>query len=164
MKRIWISFLVIALMTTNTYPAVAAERGSAEDAVALIGKVVAFYKKFGREKTIEMINAGNRVGNGRDMSFIDRDLYVNLGTVDPGPLLASGNNAKLVGKRMSGMKDIDGVPMEQKIADIANSKDGKGWVNYKWPDPITKKIESKSTYVVRFDDLVFTCGIYKQGF
>lgn len=44
--------------------------------------------------------------------------------------------------------------------DVANSK-GKGWVDYKWPNPTTKAVEAKSTYIEKTDDLVIGCGIYK---
>jgi signal transduction histidine kinase len=59
------------------------------------------------------------------------------------------------------MRDGDGVFFVKKISEVAASKAGKGWVDYKWPNPITKELEQKSTYVERVDDVYFACGIYK---
>jgi signal transduction histidine kinase len=46
------------------------------------------------------------------------------------------------------------------MVDIAKSK-GKGWVDFKWPNPVTKAVESKSGYVERVDDFLIGSGIYK---
>ncbi|HCE07957.1 MAG TPA: histidine kinase, partial [Oxalobacteraceae bacterium] len=39
---------------------------------------------------------------------------------------------------------------------------GKGWVDYKWPNPATKILEAKSSYVERYEDVYVGCGIYKK--
>ncbi len=44
---------------------------------------------------------------------------------------------------------------------VGNSK-GSGWIDYKWPNPVTKAVEQKSTYVEKVDDVVVGCGIYKN--
>ena len=44
---------------------------------------------------------------------------------------------------------------------IANGP-GSGWVNYKWPNPLTNKIEDKSSYVEKMGDYFVGVGIYKQ--
>jgi signal transduction histidine kinase len=38
---------------------------------------------------------------------------------------------------------------------------GSGWVDYKWPNPVTKKIQTKSAYVVKVNDNVCGTGYYK---
>lgn len=38
---------------------------------------------------------------------------------------------------------------------------GKGWVDYKWLNPIAKVIEPKCSYIEKVDDLIMGCGIYK---
>jgi signal transduction histidine kinase len=48
------------------------------------------------------------------------------------------------------------------MIDTAKSK-GSGWVDYMWTNPQTKKVEPKSTYVVKvpeFEGLIGV-GIYK---
>lgn len=41
------------------------------------------------------------------------------------------------------------------------SKKAEGWIDYRWPNPVTEVIESKSTYIEKVQDLVVGCGIYK---
>ncbi len=40
-------------------------------------------------------------------------------------------------------------------------KRGKGWQDYKFVNPVTKKIEPKSMYFEKYDDVVINCGVYK---
>lgn len=134
------------------------EHGTADEAVALVKKVIVYYKANGPDKTWAEINR-------RDHSmFTSKDLYVFVGGVGPNtPTPAHGANPKLVGKVMTDLKDVDDVPFTRMMHEIANSKEGKGWVDYKWPNPVTKQIEKKSTYVERLDDKYYVaCGIYKQ--
>lgn len=129
-----------------------AEHASAEEAMALAKKAVKFMKTNGRDKALAEFN--NPAGQ-----FIDRDLYITATGTD-GVTLAHGANQKLVGKRLLDLKDVDGKAFIKSFIDVASSK-GSGWVDYKWPNPVTKAIEQKSSYVEKVDDLVITCGIYK---
>ena len=36
------------------------------------------------------------------------------------------------------------------------------WVDYKWLDPRTKKIEQRSNWVVAYGGYIFVCGITKS--
>ncbi|MFZ6655789.1 cache domain-containing protein [Undibacterium sp. TJN19] len=136
-------------------PAMAAERGTAQEATDMIKRVIAYYKANGPEKTFAAVNDPKG-------QFILKDLYVFAGAVKPGGgTLAHGGNPKLIGKSLSEMRDGDGVFFVKKINEVAASKAGKGWVDYKWPNPVTKELEQKSTYVERVDDVYFACGIYK---
>ena len=38
----------------------------------------------------------------------------------------------------------------------------RGWVDFKWPNPVTKRIENKSAYVIRTNEVVCGVGYYKQ--
>ncbi len=115
------------------------------------------YRANGADKTWAEIN------NHAGAKFVSKDLYVFSGALKPGiPAPAHGANLKLVGKVMTELKDVDGVPFTKRFAEVANSKEGKGWVDYKWPNPISKQVEQKSTYVERADDNFYiACGIYK---
>jgi cytochrome c len=136
-------------------PLLAAEKGTAQEASDLVKKAIAYYKVNGKDKTVAEIN--NPKGQ-----FILKDLYLFAGTIQGGaPTLAHGANPKLIGKALGDLKDVDGVYFVRKMNEVANSKEGKGWVDYTWPNPITKVLEKKSTYVERVDELYFACGIYK---
>jgi cytochrome c len=42
------------------------------------------------------------------------------------------------------------------------AKAGKtGWVDYKWANPQTKKVEPKSSYMMKVGDVIVGVGIYK---
>lgn len=133
--------------------AMAADRGTADEAVALVKKVVTDMKKYGKDKVIKDIQ-------NQSPDYKDRDLYISVGTLD-GMSLANGNNAKFAGKNILDLKDADGVFITRERIEIAKKK-GSGWQDYKWPDPITKVIQKKSMYVERYEDMTVACGIYKN--
>ena len=37
---------------------------------------------------------------------------------------------------------------------------GNGWVDYKWPNPLSNKIEDKSSYIERMGDYFVGVGVY----
>jgi signal transduction histidine kinase len=142
----------MAALSFNMTALAAGEQGSAAEASALVKKAIAYIKANGREKAFaEFANP-----NG---PFRDRDLYVTTVDTD-GKMLAHGVNPKLVGKSLIELKDIDGKYFVKEYVDLAKAK-GNGWVDFKWPNPITKVVQQKSMYVEKMDDLVIGCGIYK---
>lgn len=133
--------------------AFAAEQGTSDEATAMVKKAVAFEKANGKDKTLAEIS--NNKGQ-----FVDRDLYVSVYDMT-GKVVAHGTNGKLIGKDVSGLKDANGKAF---IADIlAQAKaNGKGKADYKWPNPVTQEIQSKSVYFEKADDLVFSSGYYTK--
>ncbi len=151
-KTVFFTLTVLLLTQGASY---AADRATAQEATEMIKKVIAFYKTNGPEKTYAAVNDPKG-------QFIYKDLYVFAGTVKPGGVtLAHGGNPKLLGKPLGDLRDGDGKFFVKEINEVAGSKTGKGWVDYKWPNPVTKALEQKSTYVERVDDVYFACGIYK---
>ena len=132
-------------------PAVAAERGTAAQAEAMVKKAVAYLKANGQAKAAEEFTNGT--------SFKDRDLYISYYEMG-GTVIAHGANPKLVGKNLIGLKDPDGKLFIQMIVDVA--KKGKGWTDtYKFRDPLTDKLAEKVIYVERVDDTWIGVGVYK---
>lgn len=132
--------------------AFAGERGSADEAVALVQKAVAYLKANGKEKAYAEFN--NPTGQ-----FRDRDLYIFV--IDmTGMEWANGANQKIVGKNVLDLKDAEGKMMVKSFIDLAKTK-GKGWIDYKWPNPVQKSVESKSTYLEKYEDVLVASGIYK---
>ena len=74
--------------------------------------------------------------------------------------LAHGSNAKMIGKDLIDMRDVDGKYFVKERVEIAKTK-GKGWQDYKFMNPVTKQIEPKSMYIQRHEDMIFGAGIYK---
>lgn len=151
--RKFIQFLTLSLFSLFVSQTVlAAEHGTAQEAEAMVKKAIAYIKTKGPETAYAEFN--NPKG-----SFIDRDLYIFVIDMN-GKDLAHGANIKLLGKDFRALRDVDDKTFIVEILNIAKSK-GKGWVDYKWPNPSTKEIEMKSTYFEKAGDVVVACGIYK---
>lgn len=131
----------------------AADKGTADEAVAMVKRAVALIKSDGKEKAFAAIS------DPANTAFHDRDLYIYVYDLN-GVAVAHGNNPKMVGKPLIGLKDNEGKAMIKEMVDTAKNK-GKGWVDFKWPNPVTKAVESKSGYVERVDDFLIGSGIYK---
>jgi signal transduction histidine kinase len=130
----------------------AADQGTASEAEAMVKRAVAQIKSAGAEKAYDEFTNGK--------SFKDRDLYIVVYDLN-GKNLAQGANPKLVGKELIGLKDPDGKPIIKLFVDMAKEK-GKGWVeDYKFMNPVTKKMEVKAMYLERVGDTLVGCGIYK---
>jgi len=130
----------------------AADRGTREEAIAMVKKAVAQIKKDGLDKTIAAVNDPKG-------GYVDRDLYVVIYDLK-GTNLAHGANPKMVGKDLSNIQDVDGVYFIRDRIEIAKTK-GSGWQDYKFVNPVSKNIEPKSIYLERSDNVIVGAGIYK---
>ena len=131
----------------------AAEFGTTAEAEALVKKAIQLIKSEGKAKAFAEINDPKG-------KFVDRDLYIFVYDME-GKCVAHGFNSKMIGKDLLEMKDPDGKNFVKERIQIAKTK-GLGWQDYKFPDPITKKIEQKSAYVERVENLIVGCGVYKR--
>jgi cytochrome c len=129
------------------------EFGTAKEAEALVAKAAASLRTAGPQKTYEAVTS-------RAPGFADRDLYVTIYDLD-GKCLAHGQNPKMVGKDLIDLRDADGRPFIKERIEAARAK-GKLWQDYKWTDPVTRKLLDKSTYCERHDGNVLCVGIYKR--
>jgi len=96
-----------------------------------------------------------------DGEFKHGEIYVNVIDMD-GVWRVYPPKPAGVGQNVSQVKDVDGVYIVQEILKLAKEK-GEGWVEYRWKNPASEKIEPKVTYVkkVQGKDLVAYVGIYK---
>ena len=129
-----------------------ASNATAAEATAMVKKGVAFIKSNGKDKAYAAFD--DKAG-----PFVDRDLYLTVYGMD-GTVLAHGANAKMIGKNLIDLKDIDGKPFVKERVELAKTK-GTFWQDYKFTNPVTKKIEPKSMYCEKLDDTVVCGGIYK---
>lgn len=125
---------------------------TADEATAMVKKGVAFVKANGTEKAAAEI--GDKEG-----PFRKDDLYLVIYGLD-GTVRAHGSNQKMVGKNLIDLKDVDGKAFVKERVELAKSK-GSFWQDYKFTNPVTKKIEPKAMYCEKLDDAVVCGGIYK---
>lgn len=155
MKAIIKGIAIALCFATMSTTALAGERATAEEAVAMVKKAVAYIKANGKEKAFEEFN--NPKGQ-----FVDRNLYIFAYDLKGTNLaIGNGNAKKMVGKNMIDMRDADGTYLIKKLIEVSNTK-GKGWVDYKWPNPVNNAVELKSSYVEKVDDFFVGSGIYKE--
>ena len=149
-----LAFLVFAALFTNASPAPAAEFGSKDEAVAMVKRVQAEFKKAGPDATFK------EVSDKSVKDFHDRDLYPFVYDMS-GLCVAHGARPALIGKNLIDLKDQDGKFLIREMVSMAKGP-GSGWIDYKWPNPLTNKIEDKSSYVEKMGDYFVGVGIYKQ--
>ncbi len=131
----------------------AAEAVTAKEAEAMVKKGVAFIKANGKDKGFAEVS--NKHGQ-----FKDRDLYLTIYRFD-GTVMAHGANEKMIGRNLIDFKDIDGKEFVKERLELARSKTSF-WQDYKFTNPVSKKVEPKSMYCERADDIVVCGGVYKK--
>ncbi|HEX7890091.1 MAG TPA: cache domain-containing protein [Ramlibacter sp.] len=151
---IQLSLAMGALLTATAVPAADGAPATDKEAVAMVKKGVAYLKANGKEKAFAAINDRN------NKDFHDRDLYLAAHTLD-GVCVAHGTNEKMVGKNFISMTDMDGKEYIKERVEFAKAK-GTFWTDYKFNNPVSKKIEPKTAYCERVDDVVVCGGVYKK--
>lgn len=121
-------------------------------AVALVQKAADLVGKSGKDAALAEIS---RV----DGPFVDGELYVFAYDLN-GVIVAHPKNAKLIGKNMLEVPDVDGKLFRKEIVEVATKK-GTGWVDYKYKNPETSKVEEKTTWIKKVGDIVLCCGVYR---
>ncbi len=129
------------------------ERATADEAVALVKKAKAYVKEQGKEKAFAAFSDPKG-------AWVDRDLYVTVYDMT-GTCLAHGFNAKLIGKNMIEMKDVDGKPFVKERNDRAKTENAF-WLDYKYVNPTTKSIEKKRMYTEKVGDVLVCAGVYEK--
>jgi cytochrome c len=132
--------------------------GTRADAVRMVNRVQSTLAWYGPEVTFSAINQPNHPMNG---AFRDRALYPFVFNME-GWSLADGANAKMVGKNWIETRDPVGREMIRRMIQLAKGP-GSGWVDYKWPHPLTHKIQNKTAYIERLGEEWFVgVGVYSD--
>ncbi len=145
--------LILMTQLAGLSPASAQDRGTPEEAIAMVKRVQQSVKRVGLKATLRAIMA-------LDPAFKDRDLYAFVISLD-GVMVAHGIAPPLVGKSVLDLRDMDNKPFNRQF--IALAKSGRaGWIDYKWPNPRNNTIAQKSSYIERLGkDYLVGVGIYK---
>lgn len=125
------------------------------DARLLVKEAIALYREKGREALLTAVSAA-------DGRFSRRDLYAFVSDLSM-TLLAHPMQPELVGKHlMDDVSRASHLRFRRDIQTVATSQ-GFGWVDYEYENPLSKRIDHKTAYVERVDDLVICAGAYRGG-
>ena len=152
MVRSLAAIAMVVLMTLAS-SAATAEFGTKDEAVAMVKRVQDMFKNDGADATFKAVS------DKSVSAFHDRDLYPFIYDMK-GNCVAHGARPALIGKNLLDLKDQDGEYLIREMVDIANGS-GTGWVNYKWPNPLTNKIEDKVSYVEKMGGYFVGVGVYR---
>lgn len=142
-------------LIASTSLAFAQERGTADEAKALVEKGLAHVKAVGPDKAFADFS------DKESGKWVSKDLYIVVLKFD-GTILAHGVNKGLLGKNLIEVKDPDGKYFTREMIEMG--KKGGGWTDYGFTDPVTKKIAPKSSFskaIPGFEG-VLGVGIYKK--
>jgi cytochrome c len=145
---------VISLALVLAYGSARANEPTEKDAIAMAERGAALIKAKGKDEMMKRINA-------KDPDYVQGSLYVDLRDIKTGIVLAHPYNPSIVGKDLTDVPDANGKKYRREIIELAAAK-GKGWVDYQYKNPTTGKIEPKTTYILRVEDVVLEAGIYKK--
>ncbi len=128
------------------------QQGTADEALALVQRAVAFRRQATREVFVRGLTEPAQ-------GFHDRDMYVFALDRD-GRYLAFGGNPAKIGTRVQDIPGIDGQGLLEAI--VMQAEHEPGWVEYDITNPATGRVQTKMSYVQRIDDLYVGCGVYKN--
>jgi cytochrome c len=146
--------LTIAVFAMFAFSASAEEFGTKDEAVAMVKRVEAMFAKDGADATFKAVSDKSVA------AFHDRDLYPFIYDMS-GNCMAHGARPALIGKNLMELKDQDGKYLIHEMVDLANGP-GSGWIAYKWPNPISNKIEDKASYVEKMGNYFVGVGVYND--
>lgn len=91
--------------------------------------------------------------------FVAGDLYVFVFDLE-GRLRVSGGWPETIGARI-GVDEGTGDGIYTRMRRLALNA-GKGWVEYAWYNPCTRRMEPKASYILRVGDFIVGVGAYKK--
>jgi signal transduction histidine kinase len=127
----------------------ASDRGTTQEAQALLDRAV----KAVQADEAKALAAFNDAKGG----YQDRDLYVFCS--GPDGKVTAHRDPKMLGTDQAAIKDQDGRMVGKEIAELG--KKGGGTLEYKWPNPVTNKVEAKVSYIKQAGKQVCGVGAYK---
>jgi signal transduction histidine kinase len=152
-KAVVLALMGLFLIVSSSF-CIAADGATKEEAVAMVKKAVDYIKANGKDKAFAEFT------NNTTGQFKDRDLYVVVYDMNM-KCLAHGQKKSMVGKDMLDFKDVDGKEFMKERQKLMQANT-TAWQDYKFMNPVTKKIEPKQMYLQKVDDIVVGAGVYKK--
>ncbi len=139
------------ILEKNDHDTISSKSFDTGEIKAFVESGAAYIKDVGRDKALTEFSK-------KQGKFSKSELYIfcismegtTLAHVDP----------RQIGASVVHLKDKLGFPFIQEFIRVA--KQGHGWVEYWWENPVTKNIQPKITYIQKVGpDLFIGSGIYK---
>jgi len=155
MKHKKLLCMVLAVVMFMVFVGITFAASPEDEAKGLVLKAYDFYKKNGKDAFM------NEIKNPKGQ-FAKGELYVFLWSWTPYyTCIAHPYNHKLHMMNMNELRDPDGKTFVKDGVELAKAK-GEAWFEYKYTNPVTKKIELKKVFVKKADDFVIVAGVYKK--
>jgi hypothetical protein len=127
---------------------------TAEEAEALVERGRVHIRDVGRDRAFADFSR-------RDGGFVDGEFYIFC--LDAAGIVAAhGGNTKLVDHAIADVRGPGGRQPGLEINAFGLAQ-GHGWLERRWPNPISKRIEPKAVYALKVDDLTVCGSGYYQG-
>ncbi len=154
MHRKTLSVALALALSSSLGTKLAAESGATPlEARALLEKALAHYKSVGRKEAFADFTAKKR-------PFGERDLYVFC--IDANKMMvANGGFPGIVGTSADTIIDVTGKGLGKAAWEAVSDK-GEGVVRYRWVDPVTHNLETKTTFLAKTGDNVCGVGAYEH--
>ena len=143
--------MTLGILLATPLAGLAQERSTPEQAKALCERAVQHMRDVGPEAAIKDFN-------DPQAGYIVNDLFVIV--YDPDGIVKTGVPA-LRGKQARDLTDVTGKELGKEIINAAFNREGS-WVEYYMTNPVTKKVELKTSYIRRFENYVVFVGAYKS--
>ena len=118
---------------------------------AFVDEAVRRYKEDGRDATIAYYNSPESIDGLWYMFIADEN---NI-------MLAHAAIPENVGMSAENINGPDGYPAGRMV--VAGVREGGAWIPYTYLNPATGAVESKYSWVLRHDGLIFGSGWYEEG-
>ena len=154
MRRLMTVALALAGLFGVMTAAAAQSAHTPDQAKAFVEKAASYLQAQGKEKALAVFSEPKG-------EFVDGDLYLFAMDASDGKLtmLAHGVNKALIGKPQIDVKDAEGKTFNRDMVAMLSKADN-GWMTYSWPNPATKKIGVKKSYVAKIGDVIIGAGVY----
>jgi cytochrome c len=150
MKKLLSIITCSAVLGLFNHACAAESHATQGDGMALVQRAILYMVNNGKAKTITEIN--NPKGQ-----FRDRDIFVTMHDMK-GVELANAADPSLVGTNLMEWKDADGKFLFKERFEKLKSRE-KAWQDYKLLNPKSKKVESRSSYYEKFQDIILSTDI-----
>ena len=155
MKQIIQTVLAVSASFLMSQALFAAEPVQQNDAIQLVKKGADHIKQAGAESAYKDFSDPKG-------AFVTPNSYLMVYDFS-GNCLAHGTIPKMVGRNLISLLDVDGKPIVKQLIESGQNHPNGGWVDYRFSNPSTGKIEPKHTYCEKVSNAVVCGGVYQKS-